>query len=71
MGLQIRASIFYLRLGLFCSRLVFVACGKLAWSLLLTVESRFGLFAYCPPTVSKKEKDLNCKLKLERKELGP
>ena len=27
-------------------RLVFVAYGQLAWSFLLTVEIRFGLFAY-------------------------
>ena len=32
-----------LRLSLFCLRLVFVAYGTLAWSLLLTVEIRFGL----------------------------
>ena len=35
---------FYLRLGPFCLRLVFVAYGQLAWSFLITVEFRFGLF---------------------------
>ena len=37
-------GLFYLRLGLFCLRLVFVAYGNLVWSFLLTVENRFGLF---------------------------
>ena len=37
-------GMFYLRLSLFYSRLVFVAYGELAWSFLLTVEIRFGLF---------------------------
>ena len=36
--------LFYLRLGLFYLRLVFAAHGKLAWSLLLSIEIRFGLF---------------------------
>ena len=39
-------DLFYLRLGLFYLRLVFVAYGQLAWSSLLTVEIRFGRSAY-------------------------
>ena len=35
---------FYLRSGLHCSWLVFVSYDKLAWSFLLTVEVRFGLW---------------------------
>ena len=34
----------YLRVSLFYLRLVFVAYGHLAWSFLLTVDLRFGLF---------------------------
>ena len=37
-------GLFYLRVSLFCLRLVFVAYGQLAWSFLLTVEIWFGLF---------------------------
>ena len=44
-----RVGLFYLRLGLFCLQLVFVAYGNLAWSFsygcsVLMVENRFGLF---------------------------
>ena len=39
-----RVGLFYFPLGVFHLRLVFVACGQLAWSFLLTVEIRFGLF---------------------------
>ena len=39
-----RVGLFYLRLGLFCLWLVFVAYSNLVWSFLLTVENRFGLF---------------------------
>ena len=39
-----RVGLFYLRVSLFQLRLVFVAYGQLAWSFLLTVENRFGLF---------------------------
>ena len=38
-----RVGLFYLRVIFFYVRLVFVAYGQLAWSLLLTVEIRFGL----------------------------
>ena len=37
---------FYLRLGLFCLRLVFVAYGKLVSSSLLAVEVGLVFFAY-------------------------
>ena len=37
-------GLFYLRVSLLYLRLVFVAYGQLAWSFLLTVEIRFGLF---------------------------
>ena len=40
--------VFYLRLGLCCLRLVFVAYGNLVGSFLLTVEIRFGLFPDLP-----------------------
>ena len=56
---EIRVGLLYLRLGLFHLRLVFVAYRKVVcffvtveirfWSFLLTVESRFGLFAYGSP----------------------
>ena len=45
-GISIRVGLFYLRVSLVYLRLVFVAYGQLAWSSLLTVEIRFGLFAY-------------------------
>ena len=39
-----RVGLFYLRVSLFYLRLVFVTYGQLAWSFLLMVEIRFGLF---------------------------
>ena len=62
--LRIWVGLSYLRLGLFCLRLVFVAYGNLVWSFLLTVEIWFGLlclrwkiclvfFTYRPPPPSK------------------
>ena len=41
---SIWVGLFYLRVSIFYLRLVFVAYGQLAWSFLLTVEIRFGLF---------------------------
>ena len=43
---QKKGRFFYLRLGLSYLQLVFVAYGKMAWSLFLTVDIRLGLFAY-------------------------
>ena len=37
-------GLLYLRVSLFCLRLVFVAYGQLAWSSLLAVEIWLGLF---------------------------
>ena len=37
-------GVFYLCSGLLCIRLVLLAYSLLVWSLLLTVETRFGLF---------------------------
>ena len=43
-GAQLKGRSFLLMAKSFSSRLVFVADGQLAWSFLLTVEIRFGLF---------------------------
>ena len=41
--LRKRVGIYYLRLGLFYLHLIYVACRKLAWYILLIVAVRFGL----------------------------